>query len=712
MPNQIQCAEIGVHLHLYYEDLADEFCEYFQHIPESFDLYVSVKNLDHLNELQKKFQKISNVNQVVLKETPNRGRDIAPFYVLFREELQNHKYLLHVHSKKSLYKGKEDVTWRRDAMDGVLKDASMVKEVLRLFREERAGIVCGEMTDQLPLDAFHWLGCKEKAKEFLPRIGIPFSNDMFFYPIGSFFWAKQEAISDLFQQNLTYEDFDEEDSQLDGTLAHVLERVVALVSEKNNFKIFVYNNEEKVFYKDFGRKPIKNYFRRNVESIGRYIAYNCDVVSFDIFETLITRINEELYIPRKDIKNLFEYVKECKKRIILLSDTCLPRQTVEDILHRCGIEGYDELWLSSELKLSEEDGSMWDAFFEKYPQKTIHIGNDPVLDCNRLAAREKTYIFTPSPKDLARFSDDYEKIKALSTDDVGDVLTLTKLVNEGKYNEAFYNSKKEPQGKKWIYNQLRFAENLLAEPAVEGVFSVEQILKEDVIHISGWSFVPNMTDDSFFERKLLLKDPYGKIYEADVDAIFREDVSEQYGNGVNYRFAGFECNLNKDDLKVDTIPYQLGIKSKSAGKTYYSWGDAYLNSDYMPPKEQIIESFSISEEKELHESSLVEYEIESLEKNEDFVKITGWAFCNGNQHIYYQPMLGIIKDDKLMLSKLETYNRGDVALNYPKVHYLYRVGFAAVIRLKNMSYETDFILRFFNNYNADVRDVIISKDFC
>lgn len=36
---------IGVHLHLYYEDLLDEFCGYLNNIPEAFDLYVSCKRV-------------------------------------------------------------------------------------------------------------------------------------------------------------------------------------------------------------------------------------------------------------------------------------------------------------------------------------------------------------------------------------------------------------------------------------------------------------------------------------------------------------------------------------------------------------------------------------------------------------------------------------------------------------------------------------------
>lgn len=295
---------IGVHLHLYYEDLLDEFCGYLNNIPEAFDLYVSCKKGADLASIKKRAEQIRNVKKVVVKETQNRGRDIAPFYVLFAKDLLKYECVLHIHSKKSLYTGGEKANWRHEALDGVLKSEDMVKEALRLMRSEHpeAGLVFGEMTKMLPTMALHWLRNTARGRDLLGKLHIPFHNHMFIYPVGSFFWAKVEAIRPLLQFGFTYNDFDEEKGQIDGTLAHALERVVAFVVKHRDYDMYIYDADTNIFSKNMSYKCFQQYFTLNPENLGEHLKKNYDVISFDIFDTLITRM---VYEP-DDVFRLME----------------------------------------------------------------------------------------------------------------------------------------------------------------------------------------------------------------------------------------------------------------------------------------------------------------------------------------------------------------------------------------------------------------------
>ena len=502
----------AVHLHLFYIDTIDEFVGYLKNIPEYFDIYISCQENTDQTFIQKKIKRIRRVHDIVIRVTPNRGRDIAPFYALFREELKNYDYLLHIHSKKSLYSGEEAVAWRRYSLDGVLKDKKTVSKIFSLFDDKSSvGMVYGEPPKDLPEYVYHWLSNKTKSKMLLDRMGIPFEDMMFLYPTGSFFWARTEAIKPLFDLKLSYEDFDEEAGQIDGTLAHALERVVAWVNNKRGYDSLIFNPDDSSMSRNISYNPFKAYFGNNLELSTRIIMEH-DVITFDLYDTLITRkvykpedivlillqkvegiipndcdfilkrreaeekalvqrgikytLNDiydelasltgmtsdviyrikeleiqteyELSIPRRDVVQLFNRAKEAGKKTIIMGDSYLSSDVLTKILSRCGITGYDELWLSNEKGCSKKDGSMWDTFFKDYSGvDTINVGNDPFSDIQLLSNIKKNVLFLMSPRNEFLLSKDYKLLEAYSNTSAESSLKLGTLVNEEVYNSPY-----------------------------------------------------------------------------------------------------------------------------------------------------------------------------------------------------------------------------------------------------------------------------------
>lgn len=328
---------IAVHLHLYYEELLEEFCDYLDKISEPFDLFVSCREGVNQKKLRTRLLKIFCVNNVIVKNTFNRGRDIAPFYVLFGDELKNYSYLLHIHSKKSLYTGNEKTLWRQWNLNGVLKNEKMFREVLRIFHNEPdVGLIFGEMEEHVPLFALGWLKNAEKGARILSQLGISFENGMQFYPVGSFFWARTEAIKPLFDLKLKYDDFDEEKGQIDGTLAHALERVITQVARSRNYHSYIYNPKLDFFVKDRSYYCFRNYFNYTVDDVADYLQ-KYDIITFDIFDTLITRIiykPDDLFkLMQRIIKNRYgtevDYLKVRKEA---------ERKAVEEYAAFCNID--------------------------------------------------------------------------------------------------------------------------------------------------------------------------------------------------------------------------------------------------------------------------------------------------------------------------------------------------------------------------------------
>lgn len=280
---------IAIQLHLYYDDLKQEFFNYFNNMPFKFDLYISCREEIDTENLKNFFSGLTNVNEIIVRTTQNRGRDIAPLYVLFKKELLAHKYFLHIHSKKSLFTGGERVSWRQRNMNALIGSAATVKKIFRIFNDLNAGLIFPDALEFKSPIINDWLANKAQGISLLRKFNIEYDEGSYFsYPAGSFFWAKTEAVRPIFDLNLTYEDFPEERGQTDGTLAHALERVISFVSIKKGFDNYILDIDGNTVRKNRSDRCFCQVYSATKESV-LTLLNQYDTVSFDIFDTLITR---------------------------------------------------------------------------------------------------------------------------------------------------------------------------------------------------------------------------------------------------------------------------------------------------------------------------------------------------------------------------------------------------------------------------------------
>jgi lipopolysaccharide biosynthesis protein len=159
----------------------------------------------------------------------NRGRDILPFlHVANRLLDEGVTTVLKLHSKRSTHRQDGDA-WRRELLDKLLSP-ERAGHILAAFRSDPAlGLVHAEGHLQ-PLD-YYW-GANEANVDYLTRrLGIPapqVSRDHFV--AGTMFWVRPAALRLLLDAHLGVTDFEAEAGQLDGTLAHAVERVLTLAT--------------------------------------------------------------------------------------------------------------------------------------------------------------------------------------------------------------------------------------------------------------------------------------------------------------------------------------------------------------------------------------------------------------------------------------------------------------------------------------------------
>lgn len=297
--------KIAVHLHLFYIDLSKEFISYFNNIPYKFDLFISISDNSKISQVKQQFSKIKNVQNVVVRVAENYGRDFGPMFVLFKNELLKYDYFLHVHSKKSLRTGNQQDGWRKYMLDCLLKDEYTVKQIFFQFEHgNNIGLIYPETYVDMPYWAHTWLYNRSNCDKIANKLGIKLDDEYIDYSVGSFFWIKSSAIKPFLDLNFKKNDFGSEEGKADGTLAHAIERMIPQAIKKNNYNYLVVDIDHNCF-RTSGLKNMFQYNNQNMENIYNNLK-NYDFISFDIFDTLITR---KVYIPQNILEILEKFVK-------------------------------------------------------------------------------------------------------------------------------------------------------------------------------------------------------------------------------------------------------------------------------------------------------------------------------------------------------------------------------------------------------------------
>jgi FMN phosphatase YigB (HAD superfamily) len=281
---------IAVVVHVYYIDVFEEICEYLKNIPYHFNLLITTPIQAHVQEAKDIVQRSGLDATTFVKLSENKGRNFAPFLVEFPELIQQHELMLHLHTKKSLHNGPEAIAWRSHLCKSLVGNKYLVKSIIDSFVDSNVGVLFPNTYSWLPYWAHHWLSNSHLIDAFYERLSIPYSRPLEYidFPVGSMFWARTRALKPLLAARWSYDDFPAECGQNDGTVAHVIERSIVTVAKSQGYGFVEVDYEAGCFRHNWSRKSLHQYARRTRGDLyGRIRA--ADVVSFDIFDTLITR---------------------------------------------------------------------------------------------------------------------------------------------------------------------------------------------------------------------------------------------------------------------------------------------------------------------------------------------------------------------------------------------------------------------------------------
>jgi glycosyltransferase involved in cell wall biosynthesis/GT2 family glycosyltransferase len=230
----LKSKKVGVFLHIFYPELGETIAAYLKNIPCSIDIFISTRE-DSVETLQNIFAQVDNARTIEVRHFSNIGRDVAPFIVGFRDQILNYDYILKLHSKKSPHSNALS-GWFLHCLDNLIGSEAITATNLKALQSPQTGIVYPIENYALSLGIKHdscWGhedGNYKKANPFLTRFNLDHitRDSEFRFPTGTMFWCKPALLKPLLDWNLTWQDFDEEGGQIDGTIAHSIERLIGL----------------------------------------------------------------------------------------------------------------------------------------------------------------------------------------------------------------------------------------------------------------------------------------------------------------------------------------------------------------------------------------------------------------------------------------------------------------------------------------------------
>jgi len=234
--------KIAIICHLFYLELAEEFIGYFKNNPYPYDLYITTTHNQEEIIRELFTTALPGVNTRVLA-IENKGRDIGPFITALKTHLMKYDLVCKVHSKKSGHnvdlKG-----WRKYLLDQLLGNPLIINRIISEFiRYRQLGIVWPVAYPYLSYLGLEkgWGPSHSGVKNFLTasryfsELNLDEFGQDFTFPLGSMFWFRPKALELIIQKNIGITHFENEENQIDGTLAHAFERLFGIIPLRAGF---------------------------------------------------------------------------------------------------------------------------------------------------------------------------------------------------------------------------------------------------------------------------------------------------------------------------------------------------------------------------------------------------------------------------------------------------------------------------------------------
>lgn len=226
---------LAIAIHAFYPEI---FASVLSMIEKDF---VSSKITLYITVPQDKYQEIHDIiknTNIVYKIliTENRGRDVLPFLRIISDIIADgNDLILKIHTKNSNHLRRKE-NWRVDLYDKLIGDGA-IKKYLKIFINNPHIGMIGPSDHILPLELYYGANA-QNIINLCNLLRIPLNNlKQIHFVAGSMFYVRKEVLLPLSNLNLDEIEFDEEQSQNDGTAAHAFERIFGVLINQSGYAL-------------------------------------------------------------------------------------------------------------------------------------------------------------------------------------------------------------------------------------------------------------------------------------------------------------------------------------------------------------------------------------------------------------------------------------------------------------------------------------------
>jgi lipopolysaccharide biosynthesis protein len=224
MKQRINSDVLAVVIHVYYIDVFAKIIQSLEDLGVPLKVYVTTTS-----ELESEIKDalISSGFNFLLLPVANHGRDVLPFFKVMPEVVRNgHTVLLKLHTKKTEHRRDGDA-WMKDVLSKLVTNDKVGRCFDLLNSDEGIGMIApaGHI---ISMSAYYGSN-KEKVVSISKRLGFSETDVMdAAFVAGTMFYAHIAALQPILKLAFKDEDFELENKQVDGTLAHAIERCLSI----------------------------------------------------------------------------------------------------------------------------------------------------------------------------------------------------------------------------------------------------------------------------------------------------------------------------------------------------------------------------------------------------------------------------------------------------------------------------------------------------